>query len=187
MNSLFAGPNFIVPTPPQGDSSNRTASTEFAVINASAAASSLIASTVPALISAALGSAIIPAVATQAQMEAATSTAVFAAPAVQQYHPSAAKAWVYYDCINLLIRASYNVTAVTAGADGNFTVKFITPFSSTSYLYVGSGNFVDASGVAFVTEVTAGKLTTSLHVFVVNASLVGVNPGVLNIVFFGDQ
>lgn len=77
------------------------------------------------------GAAGLPA-ATKGQQEAGSSSAVAVTPAVQQYHPSATKAWAYYDTATG-IPASYNVTSNTDTGNNNHTITWTVAFASTNY------------------------------------------------------
>lgn len=70
--------------------------------------------------------------AVQSDQETGSSTSVAVVPGVQQYHPSAAKAWALCDSAGSL-QASYNVTSITNGGTGDFTVNWATDFSSANY------------------------------------------------------
>lgn len=76
-------------------------------------------------------------VAAQSEMEAASGSPFVVAPANQHFHESALKAW----CQNTgtTINQQYNVTSVTNGSTGLFTVGFTTSFSgSTNRTQVGT-------------------------------------------------
>jgi hypothetical protein len=70
--------------------------------------------------------------ATQAEQETGTILTASVTPGRQQFHPSAAKGWVYCDA-GTGISASYNVTSVTDEATGFTTVNWATDFSSVNY------------------------------------------------------
>lgn len=87
--------------------------------------------------------------AVQADMETATSTAVAVVPGVVQFHPSASKFWLV--CTDsggttYTILASYNITSITDGAAGLYTVTIATDMSSANYPIVTGGN--ETSGAA---------------------------------------
>lgn len=95
---------------------------------------------------------IVPVAATQAQQESATSTTTFVSPARQQYHPSASKAWVIFVGTGTVTSlSSYNVSSITDGGAGTYTVNFSTPFSSINYACVCTATL------------TSGALRTCAH------------------------
>jgi len=111
--------------------------------------------------------------ATQAQMESASSSTIFSAPAVQQYHPSAAKGWVYYNQLTgPSVVASYNVTSVTDNGVGIYTVNWATDFSDANYSAVatcpsaGGGNNLIGVGstarAAGTSQFTVIQLTSQI-------------------------
>jgi hypothetical protein len=96
------------------------------------------------------GSALL--LATQAQQEAGTSAVVSVTPSVQHYHPSAAKAWVYFNGNSTVaIVSSYNMTSITDHGVGDYTLNFATDFSSlSSYcLATSHGGVTNTNGVVF--------------------------------------
>lgn len=81
--------------------------------------------------------------ATQSDMEAASSTGVYVTPGLQHNHPGMPKAWVTFEgsaagttgpCS---VKASYNITAVSGVAAGDFLVTFTTNFSNAKYAVMG--------------------------------------------------
>ena len=63
---------------------------------------------------------------------------MYVSPGRQQFHPSAAKCWVYYTYSGgtPTIQVSYNVTSLTDTAVGQATINFTTNFSSANYACV---------------------------------------------------
>ena len=100
-----------------------------------------------------IGAAALPAIASKADMETATSVLVAVPPGRAQNHPGVAKVWVFFDASSgtPLIRESYNVTSITDGGAGLFTVNFTTPFSSVTYAMIGFGR-PDTSAVAGISN-----------------------------------
>jgi len=79
--------------------------------------------------------------ATQAEMEAASSTSVATTPGRQQYHPSAAKFWVYYTGTGTpTIQVSYGVSSITDNGTGVYTVNLTTAFSTAAYALMGGAD-----------------------------------------------
>lgn len=123
--------------------------------------------------------------ATQAKQEAGTDTKSLVSPAVQQFHPSAAKAWVYFTVSGaaITIRASYNVASVTYNSLGNYTVNFTTTFSSAFYGWSVSQNadrgVIDSS----YPTLTAGTFQVA---FVRVIDLSAQEASKCSCIFFGD-
>lgn len=97
--------------------------------------------------------------ANQADQESASSSVVFTNPASQQFHPSAAKAWVYYNqATGPSVVGSYNVTSVTDDSTGNFTVNWANDFADTNYTAIAST--VSAGGGNNLIGIGAGSTKT---------------------------
>ncbi len=113
--------------------------------------------------------------ATQADQETATSTTAFVSPGRQQFHPSAAKFWLYAASSGGIysLVTGYNITSITDGAVGFFSVTLTTPFSSVNYSVVsgamatnGTGTLnVDYSWPPRVHNKAAGSFTVSTYNF----------------------
>jgi hypothetical protein len=168
---MYGNPNFIVPTPPTGDSSHRAANTEF-VSTAIANSSSTLAA------------------ATQAEMEAGTSTSVYVSPGRQQFHVSAAKAWISYTYSGgtPTSQLNYNVSSLTDNGTGDATINFATAFSTTAFTFVGSSQTA-TSVVGFLWGPwTQVPTTTSFRVIAYYYAGATVFDNLYNYaVFFGDQ
>jgi len=133
------------------------------------------------------------AAATQADQETATSTAAYVSPGRQQYHPSAAKAWVYFTVsgTTVTVQQSYGLsgTPVTRNSTGNFTVNFATNFSAATYA-VGHSIGVNAANTAMCTLRDSGtRAAGSFQFTVVQTSSTGTvdDPARCSLVFYGDQ
>jgi len=128
--------------------------------------------------------------ATQAQMEAGTSQTVGVVPAVQQYHPSAAKGWIYFDTAGNM-NAAYNVTSVTDNGVGDWSVNWATDFSSASYAAMAIAKR-DSTG----TTATAANAQIANTSFAAGVTRIHVNrisdgafhdPNQAFCIVFGDQ
>lgn len=86
--------------------------------------------------------------ATQADQETATSTTAFVSPGRQQFHPSAAKFWLYAASSGgtYSLVTGYNITSITDGAVGFFSVTLTTAFSSVNYSVVSGAMATDGTG-----------------------------------------
>ena len=127
---------------------------------------------------------------TQTEQEAGTSATVLVTPARQQYHPSSAKAWIYFDGTGTpAIHASYNVSSLSDNAVGNYSVNFTVAFSSQNYCAVGSSRAGGGSQNITTCNRDSALSASSFNVYTVNPS----TPGTLQddtdnrITFFGDQ
>ena len=126
--------------------------------------------------------------ASQSDMETATSTVKSVTPAVAQSHPSAAKFWVHFNGNETpAVIGGYNVTSITDGGVGSYTINFTTAFSDTKYCVVGSAVGIMASGwsqnIVFVGTVAVG----SVQVLCCNAGGDFVDPIAVFVVGYGDQ
>lgn len=99
--------------------------------------------------------------ATQAEQETGTSLTVGVTPGRQQFHQTAGKAWVVYNHTTATVLASYNVTSVTDGGTGIFTVNWSITMSSTSYVSVGTSTSQLILGCSAHTTTTTGCTTVS--------------------------
>lgn len=90
---------------------------------------------------------------------AALSTASGSAPSYS------ARAWVNFNGTGTVaIRASGNVTSITDGGTGNYTVNFTTSMSDTNYVVVGTGSRTNDSNCTIMildsgTPYTTGGIT----------------------------
>ena len=125
--------------------------------------------------------------ANQAELETATSTAVAVTPGRQQFHPSAAKSWVYiaYSAGVPSATSSYNVSSLSDSGVGICAVNLTNVFSSQNYAVIaGAGqNSVsnDASTIVFAREVTYFNL------YHYESSTTLTDPINMFAVAFGDQ
>ena len=89
--------------------------------------------------------------ASQAQQEAASSNIVAVTPGVQQFHPSATKAWFNFNGTGVIsTRSSYNVSSITDGGVGTYTVNFQASMSDTNYAVTFGGIFRATNAVNVV-------------------------------------
>ncbi len=106
--------------------------------------------------------------ATQAELETGSSTTVYTSPGRQQYHPSAAKAWCLFNGTGTpAVTAAYNVTSITDGGTGIFTVNLTTAFATANFAAVGGvGNQyviqLDASSQAALQVVTRNSASDAV-------------------------
>jgi hypothetical protein len=131
------------------------------------------------------GSAAGAMVATQSDQETATSTTTLVSPGRQQFHPSAAKAWLYVSVSGgtPTLAASYNITSISDAGVGQLGVTIAADFSSGSFAMVGS-----VSPVNFGEMLSSnGKGTGSINLFCGSATAGFVDPNAYDAIFFGDQ
>jgi hypothetical protein len=130
--------------------------------------------------------------ATQAEQETGTDVVRAVTPGRQHFHPSAAKAWTKFSTSAGTVAdiLSHNVTSITDGGVGIYTVNFSTSFSSANYAALTT---VQGSGanprraLAVVpngTPPTAGGCT--IHTSDSNAGT-AVDYESVFAAFFGDQ
>ena len=91
-----------------------------------------------------------------------------------------AKAWVNYNAGTQTINASFNISSVTYGSVGNYTLNFTTAMPSANYAWSGGSGLNNANQNQYVTlprnvALTTSKTTTTLQVQCVYANLSTVN------------
>lgn len=196
--------DLFVPDPPTGNSSNQIANTRFVTGAISSAVASAVAglpiftATTAGLVPASGGTSAFlradatfqpitsVAAASQADMEAAVSTAVFSAPGVQQFHPSAAKWWLYSLVTGGVPATSafYNVSSIVDTAVGRLTVNFATSFSSANWVCVATPR-TSSGTIRFLFVAAQGS--TSVEVDSVSTVPALADPDAWHLVGFGDQ
>lgn len=98
----------------------------------------------------------------QADMETASSVVLFSSPGRQHYHPGHPKAWVTFKGSDGSIKQSYNVTSVTRGGAGNYTVNFTNAFSNADYcLTAWARDFTGGSGSTTVVSANTADTKTA--------------------------
>ena len=128
--------------------------------------------------------------ATQAEQETGSSTSVAVSPGRQQYHDSAAKAWVAFSATGGTVSTldSYNVTSITDGGAGIYTINFTTAFSSANYAYACTAE--SDAGTTFLTAFVDGDSAPTSSTFrmqTLNSSGTPTDGRLVACVFFGDQ
>lgn len=122
--------------------------------------------------------------ASQAEEEAGSSTTAFTSPGNQQYHPSAAKAWLYWEMTGAHgILASYGISGIADYAVGQTTITFSTAFSSVNYAPTYGNNWNRLIGGE-----TGQQAAGSIRIAVTNVdggALSDINQA--GAAFFGDQ
>lgn len=123
-------------------------------------------------------------VASQADQETSTSVAKLVSPGRQQYHPSAAKGWVYGDTAGSA-SASYNLTSITDNGTGDWSINWNIDFSAANYGAVVSSH-ADSAIVAIVRNGSFAAGVTRILSF---TSTTGANtdPNHFACVVYGDQ
>jgi len=125
--------------------------------------------------------------ATQAEQEAGTSTTVGVTPGRQQYHPSAVKVACSFNGTGTpAILASYNVTSLTDGGTGVWTVNFTNSFSSATFIAVGMDIY--SSNSSYGNKIThSTKATGSVLLFCTTIVNAGLDVADVNVICVGDQ
>lgn len=119
--------------------------------------------------------------AVEADQKTATSTTLGVTPSAQQYHPSAVQAHGYFNgSTGAAVGTAYNITSLTVGGSGAYTVNFGTNFwADTSYAC-----HVTASGLPVAFE--GATHTRSAWAFTTqNTSFAGANAGNVNVICSG--
>lgn len=129
--------------------------------------------------------------ASASEMEAGTATDKIVTPGRQHRHLSAAKVWVKFNGTGTVaINDSYNVSSITDGGTGIYTVNFSTAFSSANYSLAGvCGNGVtgaDGAAWSVLINTTTTMLAGSCRISTVfGGGFFDANP--VTVSFFGDQ
>jgi hypothetical protein len=118
----------------------------------------------------------------QTAMEAASSTALWVSPGRQQFHPSAAKAWGFFN-YSAAISASYNITSLTDDGAGLVGVVIATDFSSANWCGLACANSNADFAATMGQTVAAG--TCQLRTF--NQGGFAADAALVNFAAFGDQ
>jgi hypothetical protein len=72
--------------------------------------------------------------ATSAEQVTGSATDQIVSPGVQHFHTSAIKAWAKFDGTDASVEASYNITGVSRGSTGDYTVTIANDFSDEHYV-----------------------------------------------------
>jgi hypothetical protein len=89
-------------------------------------------------------------VATAGDQEAASSATVVVTPSVQHRHPSACKVWVDFNTAGG-VHSSFNVSSVTDGGTGTWTVNYSTAFSTLEHVVSVNGGYIAGVSVLVYT------------------------------------
>lgn len=125
--------------------------------------------------------------AVQSDQETASSNAVAITPGVQQFHPSAAKCWLYSAVTGGVpaMTASYNITSVTDTAVGRLTVTIATDFSSANWAALAT---IDGTGVGSLAATSLSQAAGSVEIrSAVVSTGVLTDPAGYSFAGFGDQ
>lgn len=127
--------------------------------------------------------------ATQAEQETGSSLVTYVTPGRQHYHPSAAKAWAVVDGGGTpSIAASYNVTSVTDGGVGTFTINLTTTFSNSSqHCPLAMVWSQGASPPQTIEQTSAGKSASACALIVYDNTNFTRDPNGFFYAAFGDQ
>lgn len=124
--------------------------------------------------------------ASKAEQQTGTSTTVAVTPGQQQSHDSAAKAWVrFVGSTGAISGTAYNVTSVSRGGAGSYTLNFTTAFATDNYLCTGS--IEDAGTNGFFKASQTGKTVSAQPIFTLNLTPTTYDPAFVNVVCFGRQ
>lgn len=125
--------------------------------------------------------------ATQSEMEALVSSTAMATPSNVNWHPGAAKAWVRFDGTGTpSISANYNISSITDGGTGTYSVNFSTAFSgATTYCGYGISNGSAAASGAGVQMYDAS--TTAFSFYTNQYTDGAIDRSAIFLAFHGDQ
>lgn len=129
--------------------------------------------------------------AAQSDQEAGSSTTLAVTPGRQHFHPSAAKAWAYFDGKTggtATAKATHGLSNVTRNSAGNYTLTFTTAWSSaTAYTFIGNAVNIGVSASVIYVNSTS-DITTTTFTFGTFPSIGGAaaDCDVITIAFYGD-
>lgn len=121
-------------------------------------------------------------IAVQSEMETGTDTVRAVSPGRQHFHQSAAKFWVKFAGASGTIATSYNVTSVSRGATGTYTVTIANDFSSGDYAVVAMAHSSGAS----IFNIAAQTLNAGSVLIRTHSGGVDADPTSVMVVGFGD-
>ena len=127
-------------------------------------------------------------VATQAQQETGTATNLLVSPGRQHFHASAAKGWVEIDSA-AAAEANYNVSSITDGGAGTFTVNWGTDFSSAAY-NAQATPVATPTGVAattFFAQISNSLTAGTAQVLTLNGTFAAADTSHTMVTAFGDH
>ncbi len=129
--------------------------------------------------------------ATQALLEAAVAITSFSTPGRQQHHPSAAKAWVYFEgdaATPDSTKVGYNIGTIVDNGTGSYTVPFITNQSTPTYpVATNGGNTAAGTDTIAVIVSAVDVMTGSFRLDAEDATDNSqVDPGEVSAIVMGD-
>lgn len=125
------------------------------------------------------------AIAAQSDQETGTSVVTIVTPGRQQFHQSAAKATAGVNQASgtaALFGVTFNISSVTDGATGVFTLNFTTSFSGTTYYPIARCGS-EAIGYDYNTRLIGSLAVTAKDITTGNP----IDKDDHNFAFFGDQ
>jgi hypothetical protein len=127
-------------------------------------------------------------VATQADQETGTSITSVVTPGRQHFHQSAAKAWINFNGSGTpTARRSYNVTSISDGGTGDYTLNFTTAFSGADYAFALSAGSGTSNNLHHAFQGAAAPTASAFRMRVFDGSAAGfVDATWIGAVFFGD-
>lgn len=123
-----------------------------------------------------------PAAVTKAIQQAATSALNFVTPLHQQDHPSAAKAWLFFQTPGTII-TSYNIASVVKNSPGSYTVTFSTPFASSNY----ASSVTNYGGGGGIIGTVLSQVASDMVINILSTSGTGSDPTGFFLICFGQQ
>ncbi len=102
----------------------------------------------------------------QSDQETGTSTTTLVTPGRQHYHPGADKGNISFNGTGTIAtRFSYNVTGLTDGGTGTFSIDWITDFSSTDYGFTFGGRSATSSDAVVWGQNTNAPAAGTLYLY----------------------
>lgn len=125
--------------------------------------------------------------ATAAEVATGTDTGRVPSVSTMGSHQGVAKAWVNFNGTGTVaIRDSFNVTSITDGGTGDYTINFTTAMPDANYAVAGSASRVAGSNTAFImSPEDTGLLVGSVKIMTTSVSARN-DPAVVSVAIFGS-
>lgn len=131
--------------------------------------------------------------ATQAEQETGTATDKIVTPGRQHFHPSAAKAWLYFSVSggSPSIDGSFNIDSITDNGTGDWTVNIATDLSAATYAVAFASRGTSSANAGILTENSATPTRTAgtlrISGVTLGASVAVADTPSNSCIFFGDM
>lgn len=118
-----------------------------------------------------------------------TSLTTYVNPAVQQYHASACKFWAFFNGTLTGTNApiiGYNIANITRNSVGDYTINFITPFTTSNYCPISIAGLAALNNDNLIPSIISTS-TSSFNMVTVNINQFKEDSSRVYIIGFGVQ